>query len=289
MKPAFSTVACPAWTLDEVAHHAETLGFLGVELRSFGSASGQFACDPALTDSAKVRSMFDRAGVEIACLATSIRYDEPVADPFLHILGDRDQTTLETKSAINLASQLECPFVRVFAFETFGSEPRTRAVRRIANRLKLAAAAARNTGVRLVLENGGSFSTATDLAEVLDLVESPFLAAGYSVAAAWLGGERPSHGLNVLGDRLANVKLSDWKGTVPCALGRGDLPNAQAVEQLAAAGYTGWITFEHPQAWTAASGAPEGVLAESARTLYSWMSGANVETSRGRRGAMSEA
>lgn len=271
MKPAFSTVACPTWTLDEVAHHAETLGYLGVELRSFGSASAQFACDPALTDASKARSMFDKAGVEIACLATSIRYDEPVADPFLHILGDRDKTTLETKSAINLASQLECPFVRVFGFEVFGNEPRARAVRRIAGRLQLAAAAARNTGVRLVLENGGSFSTAADLAEILDMVESPFLAAAYSVSTAWMAGERPAHGLNVLRDRLANVKVSDWKGTAPCALGKGDVPNAEAVEALGAAGYTGWLTYENPKAWVSSPAAPEAILAESARTMFGWI------------------
>lgn len=271
MKPAFSTIACPTWTLDEVADQAERLGYLGVELRSFGSASTQFACDPALTDAAKVRSMFDKAGVDLCCLATSLRYDEPVADPFLHILGDRDKSTLETKSAISLASQIECPLVRVYAFETFGSEARPKAIRRIVSRLKLAAAAARNTGVRLVLENGGSFPTAADLAELLDLVESPFIAASYSVSTAVRAGERPVHGINVLGDRIATVKLSDWKGTHVCALGKGDIPNAEAIEALGAAEYSEWVTYEFPVAWAHAEGAPEKVLADSAKTLYSWI------------------
>jgi len=271
MKVAFSTVSCATWTLEEVADHAERLGFMGVELRTFADAPSQFACEPALTDSSKVRSMFDKAGVEIACLATSLRFDEPVGDPFLHILGDDDKSTRAAKGAIGLASQIECPLVRVFAFETFGSESRPNAVRRISEKLKLAAAAARNTGVRLVLENGGSFATAADLAELLDLVDSPHLGAAYSVATATRAGEGPREGLNVLGDRLALVRVSDWKGTKMCGLGQGDIPNAQAVSMLYGAGYRGWLSYEWPGAWTNATEDVAGVLGNAAKALFQWM------------------
>lgn len=271
MKVAFSTVACPTWTLEEVADHAERLGFMGVELRTFADAPSQFACEPALTDASKVRSMFDKAGVEIACLATSLRFDEPVGDPFLHILGDDDKPTRAAKTMIGLASQVECPLVRVFAFETFGSESRSNAVRRIAEKLKLAAAAARNTGVRLVLENGGSFATAADLAELLDLVDSPHMGAAYSVATAARAGEGPREGLNVLGERLALVRVSDWKGTTPSGLGQGDIPNAAAVAALAGAGYRGWVSYEWPAAWTHAAGDASMMLGNAAKTLFQWM------------------
>lgn len=271
MKVAFSTVACPTWTLEEVADHAERLGFMGVELRTFGDAPSQFACEPALTEASKVRSMFDKAGVEIACLATSLRFDEPVGDPFLHIFGDNDKPIRAAKSVIDLAGQVECPLVRVFAFETFGSESRSNAVRRIAEKLKLAAAAARNTGVRLILENGGSFATAADLAELLDLVDSPHMGAAYSVATASRAGEGPRDGINVLGDRLALVRMSDWQGTKACALGQGDIPNAQAVSALFTAGYRGWLSYEWPAAWTHASGDVASMLGNAAKALFQWM------------------
>lgn len=271
MKVAFSTVACPSWTLEEVADHAERLGFMGVELRTFGDAPNQFACEPALTGAAKARSMFDKAGVEIACLATSLRFDEPVGDPFLHIFGDNDRPIRAVKSVIDLAGQIECPLVRIFAFETFGSESRTNAVRRISEKLKLAAAAARNTGVRLVLENGGSFATAADLAELLDLVDSPHMGAAYSVATAARAGEGPREGLNVLGDRLALVRVSDWKGTTPCALGMGDIPNAEAIASLKSAGYGGWVSYDWPVAWTPAAGDVASVLGTAAKTIFQWM------------------
>ena len=67
LTPAFSTVACHEWTLDRVALAAQRLGFASVELRTFGVDSRSFACDPALTDAAKVRRLFAEVGVSI-CL-----------------------------------------------------------------------------------------------------------------------------------------------------------------------------------------------------------------------------
>ena len=220
MKPAFSTVACPEWTFAKLAEHAERWGFLGCELRTFGYGATQFACDPALTAPAKVRSLLGRAGVEIASLGTSIRYDEPISPPVIgHLTSDTERSVRETKGALDLAVQLECPLVRVFGFELHGSERRKSALDRIAGRLVKAADYARNSGVSLMIENGGSFPTATSLAEVLDAVNSPLLTAAYSVPVAALAGESAAAGINVLGERLACVKLRDFKSGRPCALG----------------------------------------------------------------------
>lgn len=272
MKPAFSTVACPDWTLDQVARGAEEWGFLGVELRTFGSGSTQFACDPALTAPEKTRSLFDRAGVEIACLGTSVRFDEPGGSPLAYIVGDKDRSTREVKDAIQLACELECPFVRVFGFELEGNESRRRAMQRVVERLRLALAAARHTQVRLVIENGGTFRTATALAELLDQVDNPALGAAYSFATASSADENPAHGVNVLGDRLLMAKVADYHAGVPCALGQGDVPNRQGVEALAQSGFAGWIVYEYPRAWVGgATAAPEGVLTQSAKALYSWI------------------
>jgi sugar phosphate isomerase/epimerase len=67
------------------------------------------------------------------------------------------------------------------------------------------------------------------------------------------------------------VKVSDWNGSHACALGKGDIPNAEAIEALGAANYSQWVTFEFPAAWAQVDGAAEKVLAESAKALYSWI------------------
>src|ERR1043165_2048598 len=170
MKPAFSTVACPDWTLERVCEVAESVGALGVELRTFGSGSTEFACEPALTSADKVRQLFDKAGVVPCCLATSLRFDRPFDPPVLGRLLDSEQEVREAKSAIDLARELEIASVRVFGFELGGNESRAEGVARVVDRLAKVADHCRNTGVRLLIENGGSFATGADLADLLDRV-----------------------------------------------------------------------------------------------------------------------
>lgn len=256
MKPAFSTVACPEWPLDRVCEVAESVGALGVELRTFGNGSTEFACDPALTGADKLRQLFDKAGVTPCCLATSVRFDEPIDPPVLGRVLDHEQSVRDAKSAIDLARELEIPFVRVFGFEFHGDENRATATARIVDRLGKAADHCRNTGVRLVLENGGSFSTASSLADLLDRVGNPLVSAAYSVSVAAAAGEAPDSGLNVLSDRLTIVKLKDFANGNPTALGSGNQPNVEALAAMARVGFDGWTVYEHDRAWL--STVPDG-------------------------------
>lgn len=289
MKFALSTIACPDWTLDEVARRAATWGYQGVELRTFGNATTHFACDPALTSYAKVRSMFDRAGLAITGLATGVRYDDPVSPPVLgYVIGDNQANVRETKSAVELAQRIGAPFVRVFAFEVIGSESRANALSRICGRLSQALDTARNTGVRLLIENGGSFASAADLAEIMDRCGSPLLAAAYHVGVGALAGDSPMNAFNVLGESLECVKLSDFSRGQPCMLGTGDMPNHSAVEALSKIGFDGWVVYEYPRAWLSGDDTPladpSEVLESAARTMYSWMPAAEPVARRERVG-----
>ncbi|GJQ30715.1 MAG: hypothetical protein HBSAPP03_25990 [Phycisphaerae bacterium] len=271
MKPAFSTVGVPDWTLPRIAQRAKAWGFLGVELRSFGFGSRPIACDPALTAPAKARALFSRAGVSIVSIATSIRFDRPVTPPVLGHLLDTRRDVREAHGAVDLAISLECPFIRVFGFEIEGNETRTSAVARIVDRLRQAADHCDKSGVRLMLENGGSFATAADLADLLDRVNSPLVGAAYSVGVGRAAGENPADAVNVLGDRLVCVKIQDFKRGVPCALGDGDLHARDSVASLARAGYDGWLVHEFDRLWFKDAPDAEATLARSVRTLFEWI------------------
>lgn len=270
MKPAFSTIACPDWTLPRIAERADTWGYLGVEFRTFGEGSTPIACDPALSAAPKVRALFDRAGVRILSLATSVRLDEPVTPPVVGHLFNTELAVKAACSAVDLAVQLECPFVRVFGFDIITSEPRRAVVARIASRLEMIADHCRNSGVGVLLENGGSFCTATELSEVLDAVRSPLVSAAYNLAVARAAGESVAQGVNVLGDRLSVCKVRDLKGARPCALGAGDWHCEADLRAVARAGFTGWVVHEHDRLWSPGATEPERVLADGARKLYEW-------------------
>lgn len=271
MKLAFSTVACPDWTLDRVLESAASWSFAGVELRTFGYGSTQTACDPALTSGEKVADLFEDAGIEPAGLATGISYDEPVFPPVIgRAIGDFEKSVRLTKSAVEIAEGASLPFVRVFPFEVQPGEARNRGLRRILERLDLAARTARHTGVRLVLENGGSFPKAQDLIDIIDEVNSPWLAASYSVAAACAADEDPVEGLRMLGRRCEVVRIGDVRGEEHVPLGEGLLPVADVVRSLAASGSRQWIVHEWPRLWIEGLAPAEEVLAKSAELCYRW-------------------
>lgn len=271
-KIAFSSVATHDWPLDRVLAYADQLDVDGVELRTFGSDSTRFACDPALTDEAKIRRMSGGDGVTICSISTGLRFDQRVTPPVIgNVIGDWDRPLREAKRAISLAAQVECPFVRVFAYESHGRERREKALERIVKRLGDVLDAARNSGVRIVIENGGSFVTAADLAEIIDMADSALLGASYSIAVAQAAGEDPLAGANVLGDRLWVAKVKDLDGAGrPCRLGSGRVACKAFAERLASWGSQAWLVYEWDRAWIDGLAEAENVLPEAIDTLMGW-------------------
>jgi len=269
MKPAFSTVACPDWTFAQVAEKAEQWGYVGCELRTFGYGSRDIACEPALTSPAKLRGLLERVGLSICGLATSIRYDDTITPPIIGLYLDQESMIRETKACVDMAVQLEAPFVRVFGFEIVGNEPRNRAIARIAERLIKCADYCRNSGVRLLLENGGSFSRASELLEVIDKVDSSLLNVAYSLPVARAAGDDLRHGMNALGDRLAVIKVKDMKAGRPVALGEGELHAKESLQAAAGVGFDGWLVYEFDRAWLGAGTVDVStVMAKSAKFIF---------------------
>lgn len=286
MKIAFSTVATPEMTMPEVAAGASRWGYQGVELRLAPApdtvGSPRLACDPMSINADTLRRVFDDAGVVPMCLATGVRFDRPVWPPVLgRLFLSEEVGVAETKAAVVQAHEAGVPFVRVFGHQTQGGEPRGWSLRRIADRLALAAQTARNTRVRLLIENSGSFLRGEDLAALHARVRSPFLKMSYSVVAGVQGGDCPISEVERLRNHLAVVKVCDLgEDGRPVALGEGVLPIAGVIRALRDTGYTGWVVYEFPRLWRSdlAAGAP--ALGEVAERLYAW-AGAPADASSG--------
>lgn len=280
LKPAFSTVACPDWTLRTVAERAVEMGFEAVELRTFGDGSRLFACDPALSSEEKVRGMFMQRGVEVLSLASSVRFDEPVFPPVLgHFLHAREKSVREGKRAVDLAVGIECPLVRVFGFEYPAREARNAALARISGRLAMVLDHADKSGVRVVLENGGSFSTSEQMLELMDKVNHPLLGACYGLGAGVMGGEDPAAAVRALGPRLWAARVTDIKAGKACELGQGELPVETFVKALIASRFGGPLVYSFDRAWTQGaigteSSSPEAMLRAASKAIYGWL-GAN--------------
>src|SRR5919197_6021719 len=201
MKVAFSTLACPAWSIKQVVEAATTLGYDGVDLRLLDGA----VIDPG-ADRAKVEQAVARcraAGVEVCALDSSCTFNH--ADP-----GAREREVSDLLRWIDLAEDLQVPLVRVFgghARPGLAPEPPEVVKDWVAEALSRTAPIAEQAGITVVLETHDAFSSARHVAVVLDRVDSPRVAALWDSHHPCRVGETPQDVIEALSPRIAHVHV----------------------------------------------------------------------------------
>lgn len=105
MRLAYSTLACPSWTVEQMADAVPRFGFDGIEWRLAGTEllSGQ----SSVTLVQRVVDATRSRGLLVPALDSSCRLVQPDA-------AGREATLREAQSMLNLAVRLEAPAVRVF-------------------------------------------------------------------------------------------------------------------------------------------------------------------------------
>ena len=272
---AFSTVACPDWTMEQVVQRALEMGYQGVELRTLGpggisGGAGEsvgLACDPALIDPCKAGDLFKTHGVEPVCLSTSIS---------LHTAHESAATTAHWQVCreIETASQIGCRFVRVFAGKVDPGQNLQTVIRRVAKRTVPLADLAAERGVQLLFENAGSLATAKPWWWLLDVIDHPSVGLCWNVANAAAAGEPTSVSLPTLNHRIRMVKVKDVRlgegsGYVP--LGDGTVGIEQAVQRFMGLGYGGMISVEWDRLWLPSLTSADEYLPQAKERLTAWI------------------
>lgn len=267
MKLAFSTLACPAWSLDRVVAAARDYGYQGVELRLI---DGQLidAAMPA-SERERVRQVFARAGLPIVAVDTSVR-----------VAATRDARTAlsELQPFLELASAWEAAVVRVFGGEWGDDRRREEAMTQARHVLGQAAATAAPLGVAVALETHDRFSSAALVAEALAGLP-PAAAALWDIGHPHRVGDSPEQVMRLLAGRIAHVHIKDcrrragtdeWQLTL---LGDGEVPARACIDALDAAGYSGWLSVEWEKRWHPELAEPELALPRFAEVLRGWREG----------------
>ena len=152
MKFAFSTTSCPKWDFKTIVTRAREYGYGGVEIRGFLNESIVSAADVFVEGAPSVRDTFESAGIEVACLSSSIAMS-----------GSRKkdaQSLKDLQTYIDTAQKLNCRLVKVFDTQVRPGQSRDSAGITLGNWLLSAADYAAQHDVTLVIENALSFRTA---------------------------------------------------------------------------------------------------------------------------------
>jgi sugar phosphate isomerase/epimerase len=282
MKICFSTLACPDWTWNHVIEAAREYGYDGVEIRFLAGSADLLAAEPFRPENhERTLSDLKRHGLEIACLASSVRFD------YLD-RAELDEQHRVGREYVDLCQRLGAPALRVFGDKIPEPSRREQTIRQVAEGLDTLGRYAESRGVDVLIETHGDFCESATLREAMQRVTSPAAGVLWDTHHPWrFFGEKPADTWQRIGRW---VRHTHWKDSVAkpaedppssqaeaaaaeahklmsghrhadyTLFGEGEFPAVEVLGLLHAAGYDGWYSLEWEKKWHPEIADPEVAL-----------------------------
>jgi sugar phosphate isomerase/epimerase len=259
---AFSTLAFPDATLAAAVSLGRRWGYTGIELRLI---DGELI-DPSMPASRRAQVRRTLAGLPVAAADSSIR-----------VTGDDPGPDL--RRFLELASGWEAPLVRVFGGARGPPPLRQQQLRAGARVLEDAVPLATRLGVAIGVETHDDFAASSAVAELLALVPADQVGAVWDSHHPHRMGETPAEVHANLGPRVLLAQVKDARRTAGgdwqlVLLGTGEVPVAEMLGLLLAAGYPHWISVEWEKRWHPEIEEPEVALPQHLDLLTRWLGAA---------------
>jgi len=268
MKFGWSTLGNPDWTIERAVQAAADYGYDGIEVRIL---DGEVITPELVRQNlGRLKQVFGKNAPKLIGLGSSVRLAVP--DPAEH---ERQEAALV--EFVDLARELDAPFVRVFGGPRPEGDSDETAIQRVAASLRKITPVARQAGVTVALETHDTFSRSGMVAAAL--AEAP----GNAVGALWdthhphRMGEAVAEVWTNLADRLVHVHLKDARRRVDgnwdlVLLGEGEVACREIVRALALRGYAGYVVMEWEKKWHPEIDPPEIAMPQHLTRARTWLS-----------------
>lgn len=261
MKLAYSSLACPGWTIEEVAEAAARYGYQAIEWRLADGETLEPDTSPLVRR--RLREASSAYGIKIACLDSSCRVTQgsPEARAAVIEAGQR---------MLDMAAELGSPFLRVFGGALPVGTTRADMLAPTAQVLHALGTYGAERGVTVLLETHDAWTRSEDVLNLIRAVALPTVKILWDAHHTYRAGEDPTQSLALLGDELAYVHLKDsrlLKGKpgawTYCLLNAGDMPLRAICTLLKQAGYDGYLSLEWEKKWHPEIEEPEVALPQA--------------------------
>lgn len=257
---SFSTLGCPAWSLATILKTAVSNGYQGVEFRGLMGELDLPKC-PEFSTPARIietHRQFADQGVRIINVGSSAQLHH--ANP-----AKRSQHLADARRFIDLAQQLDCPFVRVFPDQLPPGQPRDLTLRLIGEGLLELGDYAKPRSVTVLLESHGELTRSDLLLPIMTAAEHPHVGLSWDVFNMWADShESPVDVYQKLKKYIRHTHIKDARLEGGkhryVAVGQGEAPLREAIGALVAGGYEGYYSFEWEKLWHPEIDAPEQVI-----------------------------
>lgn len=268
---AFSTLACPGWSLEQAAEFAAAEGFAALELRLLDGAL--IPADLPPEGRRRVRDVVRQHGLTVIGVGASTRFTAP--EP-----PEREAQSAELIRFLELASEIEAPLVRTYGGTIPAGVAEEEAIDWVVAGLEAVLPRADALGVSVALETHDSFSRGAMAARALERLPHQRLGAIWDVLHPLRHGEPVEETWRLLGPRTLHVHIKDGRPNPAAArpeewaltlLGEGEVPVPAILRLLADGGYRGQLSIEWEKHWHRELEEPELALPQHARALRAWM------------------
>lgn len=247
-KLAFSTLGCPDWSLKQIIDCSVENGYKGFEIRGLAGEMDLPKCAEFNKTNlpASLRLIKDN-DIKIINLGSSVN---------LHFAQeDKRKSNLDdAKRFIDLAEQLECPFVRVFPDDLPPDQSVEQTLDLIISGLVTLGEYAKGSNVTILLESHGKVVYKDMLLKIMAGANHPKVGLIWDFFNMWVvTKESPKEVFDTLGKFIKHVHIKDANlvdgKPAYCLIGQGVAPLREAMDSLKRSNYKGYYSFEWEKKW----------------------------------------
>src|SRR5947208_1879689 len=200
---AVSTLGCPKWDWNTILRNTSGWGFAALELRGIQDQMDLSKCAEFTGTRLKVTLQdISAAGLVVSDLGASAQMHEP--DP-----AKRAKHMDEARRFIDLAHELQVPYVRVFPNQFVPGEDKKVTFARISEGLHELGEYGKPAGVTVIVESHGEFRRAEDIVPILEGAKSKNVAFLWDAHHTCVEGVKPADTFRELGKYIRHTHLKD--------------------------------------------------------------------------------
>ena len=242
-------------------------GYDGIELRGIQRQLDLTKC-PEFSSKENIlatRKLIEEKKLRIVDLGSSAEMHH--ADP-----TERKKNLDEAKSFIQLAQQLNCPYIRVFPNNFPKEQERNETIDLIVKGLLELGDYAKDTGVTVLMETHGDVIHSADIEKIMQSVGHSHVGLVWDIVNMWAVTKEPPAEMYAKLKKyvrlmhIKDLKLVDGKEQY-VLMGKGDSPIFETIDILAKDGYKGYYSFEWEKLWHPEIAEPEVALADYPKAM----------------------
>ncbi len=264
---SFSTLGCPDWSFETIVNFAAANNYTGIEFRCLMRELDLTKCKPFSSPEniQATLNILQEKKLKIVDLGSSSTMH--IKDPI-----ERKKTMEEGQRFIDLASQLNCPYVRVYPNNLPKNQDPSNTFILISNGLKELGDYAKGKGVKVLMETHGDLVHIADIKKVMELTDHPEVGLIWDVVNMWsVTKEQPLQVYDALQKYIYHTHIKDVRfeaGNMKHVLfAEGESPIFEAIDILAKQNYTGYYSFEWEKMWHPEIGEPEVALPDFSKKM----------------------